>query len=697
MADSVAELMTAKMLRYPLEVLWSLKLAACLGHECDKTMLDLLGPGNDTVDTATTPSIASNLDVAVADGLIIKSGTSTKAVYRFSHDQIQYAAYSLIAPEEQVALHLQIGRVLFEKASPEDLDIMLFAVLDQFGRGSSLLVDRGEKTRIAQLYLMAAKRSFSNFAHLSASIFALQGILLLDEDHWQTDYELTLALYSTSAEAHNICGVFDQVETCANIVFAQGHCFEDKLPAYFSLVQVTGTQGRLLDATKLGLEVLQKLELTLPLNPSVDTAIAFINQTRVLLEEIPTDSFVGRMMQDPKALSTMKMLQLLSRYTFMARQELMALIMCSMVQMTVEHGICNESITALSYYGYIVCNTGQLSLGHRYGKLALSLLDQFKAKEILPLVFNNVYAMMIPIDPVQAAFPQMDVAYNVAMSHGDFEVGNMLCNRGIAVRFFFGDNLISIEASTRKYSQEMQKANEENFLLSTSLFLQAVLNLIDPTCTDPCTLTGEATDQSEVLEKAQQSNNTALMIQVCRLRLYLLYLFRQDELAGELAEGLLENFSVKRPFPNSGIVSTTFFTGLVAAIMARKKDPAKWMPIANACRGKIQVWSEASQWNYKHMLRFIEAEIAYSKGHHEEAKAAYDDSARLAGEHRFIHDQALCLERAALYHKDVSGGSSTLTLKYLSDARDLYTKWGAHRKAAHVQVLLSKESHHRMA
>ena len=86
------------------------------------------------------------------------------------------------------------------------------------------------------------------------------------------------------------------------------------------------------------------------------------------------------------------------------------------------------------------------------------------------------------------------------------------------------------------------------------------------------------------------------------------------------------------------------------------------------------------------MLRFIEAEIAYSNGHHEEAKAAYDDSIRLAGEHRFIHDQALCLERAALYHEDVSGGSSEVTARYLVQARDLYTKWGAHKKAADVQV-----------
>ena len=267
-------------------------------------------------------------------------------------------------------------------------------------------------------------------------------------------------------------------------------------------------------------------------------------------------------------------------------------------------------------------------------------------------------------------------------------------NRGIALRFFFGDNLSSIEASARKYIREMERMREENFSVSTMLFLQAVLNLMDPTCSDPTILTGEVMDQDAVLNRAIERNYVAAGLQVHRLRIYLAYLFRLNLLAGELLESMMENFSTRK-IPNIGLVQVRFLTGLVAAMMARTKDPAKWMPIADACREKIQVWSEASQWNYKHMLRFIEAEIAYSKGHHEEAKATYDDSIRLAGEHRFIHDQALCLERAGMYHEAVSGGSSTLTLKYLSKAQDLYIKWGAHRKAADVQLLAERHMQQR--
>jgi hypothetical protein len=473
-------------------------------------------------------------------------------------------------------------------------------------------------------------------------------------------------------------------------VFARARSFEDKLPAYFSLVQVTGTQGRLLDATNLGLDVLRKLGMSYPANPDVEAAMSAIDQTSEMLEAIPTETLIGKKMEDAKALAAMKMLQLLCRYTYMARQELSALMQCSMVQMTVAHGISNYSTIAFACYGFLACNSGRLIFGHKYGKLALSLLSQCKEKEVLPSVFVNVYTQMIPIDPVQAAFPQMDIAYSVAMSYGDFDMAFTCANRGTAVRFFFGDYLSSIEGSARKHVQEMEKANNANSHASEVLFLQAVLNLMDPTCSDPSILTGEVANQNEVLEKAQQSNNQARIIptmtQVFRIRIYLLYLFGQDELAGELVESLMKVISIKRPFPSSVAVPTTFLSGLIAATMARKKDRSKWMPIAHASRGKVKVWSEASPWNYKHMLRFIEAEIAFSEGHHEEAKVAYDDAIRFSGEHRFIHLQALCLERAALYQMDVSGGSSAVSTKYLTEARDLYVKWGAHRKAADIEI-----------
>ena len=175
-ADTVAEIMTGKMLRYSEEVLMSLKLAACLGHEFDTKTLDLLGPEDS--DHSRGPTMSDNLNIAVLDGLLIRSHNVESTTYRFSHDQIQHAAYSLISLDEQAALHLQIARLLLSKTDADDIDSMLFIVVDQFGRGLSLISDRREKTQVAQLFSRAGEKALSFFAHTAAAMFSAQGISL---------------------------------------------------------------------------------------------------------------------------------------------------------------------------------------------------------------------------------------------------------------------------------------------------------------------------------------------------------------------------------------------------------------------------------------------------------------------------------------------------------------------------------------
>ena len=684
-ADTVAEIMMGKMLRYSEEVLMSLKLAACLGHEFDKKTLDLLGP--EEFNHSRGPTMTDNLNIAVLDGLLIKSQTPTSTVYKFSHDQIKLAAYSLISLDEQTALHVQIARLLLSKTNAGDIDSFFFIIVDQFGRGLSLISDRGEKTRVAELYLRAADKAMSFFAHTAAAMFSAQGISLLDEDHWRSDYRLPLGLYSVSSEANNIGGELDQVEGTANAIFDKAKKFEDTLPAYLSLVQAAGSRGSLVKAAITGLDVLKKLGVVLPNHPDTNTALMVIDQTRAMLETLPTDIMFARVMQDKKALFAMKMLSLISRYTFMAHRELMAVSMCRMVQLTVEHVVCNISIMAIGCYAYLLANSGNLSLGNKYKHLALSLIDRFKAREAIPQVYVNVYSQMIPKDPAQASFTQLEVAWRTAMEYGDREEVFGSMNREIACRFYFGDSLRSLKTSAQSHIIEMNKKQEKNYSVSTKLFLQATLNLLDPSCRNPSTLTGDVTDQDALLALAEEKNFFSLIMQISRIRIYIAYLFRQYDLAAELVDNVVAKFESRYGqmffLPNASIVHGTFHIGLVSSqLCCIREDADKWSAIAGTCMEKMKTWSEASPWNYGHMMQLLASEEAYCKGDHEKAKSAYEVAIRLAREHKFIHDQALCLERAALYYAETRGNTSDTSMSLMAEARELYIEWGALGKAA---------------
>lgn len=154
-SDSVVDLMRGKMLRLDDAAQWSLKIAASFGARCDVRLFDLLsrGLGGGPEDTLVEPLATSE-----SIGLVIKDGPT----YKFCHDQIQQAAYSLIPEEARSSLHLLIARSLYKAASAEELETSLFVIVDQFNRGAVGIVDAEEKLQVATLNLRAAKKAIAS-------------------------------------------------------------------------------------------------------------------------------------------------------------------------------------------------------------------------------------------------------------------------------------------------------------------------------------------------------------------------------------------------------------------------------------------------------------------------------------------------------------------------------------------------------
>ena len=71
---------------------------------------------------------------AVHAGLVVQQ----ERAYKFLHDRIQQAAYSLIPDEHRADVHLRIGRVLLASMTADQLAEHLFDVANQLNQGAAL-------------------------------------------------------------------------------------------------------------------------------------------------------------------------------------------------------------------------------------------------------------------------------------------------------------------------------------------------------------------------------------------------------------------------------------------------------------------------------------------------------------------------------------------------------------------------------
>jgi predicted ATPase len=123
----------------------------------------------------STEEMHGQLWEAVRTGLIFRS----EASYKFLHDRVQEAAYSLIPKELRASTHLRIGMLLATCTPPEKLEEGIFEIVNQLNRGSHLIASAEERDRIAELNFIAGRRAKTSTAYTSALKYLTAGRALL--------------------------------------------------------------------------------------------------------------------------------------------------------------------------------------------------------------------------------------------------------------------------------------------------------------------------------------------------------------------------------------------------------------------------------------------------------------------------------------------------------------------------------------
>ena len=182
------------------------------------------------------------------------------APYKFAHDRVQQAAYSLIEEENLSTRHFQIGKILLENASKEDMEEKVFDIVNHLNYGVELITAEKEKLELADLNLRAGRRAKLSIAYESALRYLTTGLSLLPEESWSRHYDLVAALHMELAEAEFLNGHLEEADTLFKTIIDKVKTTIEKAKVYCLHVDLYMVLSKPAEALRVGLDGLSLLQ-----------------------------------------------------------------------------------------------------------------------------------------------------------------------------------------------------------------------------------------------------------------------------------------------------------------------------------------------------------------------------------------------------------------------------------------------------
>jgi len=676
--DNVVDLMVGKLNRLPIETQKALQQLACLGNSADFTMLRMVYQDSGT-------EIHEQLWEAVRTGLIIRS----EEAYRFLHDRVQEAAYSLISQELRTETHLRIGMVMASRTAPDKLEEGIFEIVNQLNRGADLITTIAERERVAQLNLIAGRRAKMSTAYASALKYVRAGRGLLTDESWNHNYELVFAIEYLLAECELLTGGMVDAENRLSMLAQRAKSAHDVA----QVARLRVTLYDLLDRSDRGVEVFIEYQRGLGKDwsphPTYEEVSREYDRIWSSLEARKIEELVDLpLITDPDVLDVLDVFTEILMPAQFTDENLFALVLCRMVNLSLEHGNSNASCFAYVSFGMIAGpHFGNYEAGFQFGQLGCDLgekrgLDRHRARTYL----RFRHGVMHWRQHVRTGQELVRRALDTANSIGDLTFVAYGHTNRITNLLAAGDPLAEVQREAEMGLEFTEKVRFGRVIYQIATQLALVRTLRGLT-----TEFGSFDDGhfDELQFERQLSLNPILALVECR---YWIRKLQARFFAGHWAAAIQASLNAEPLLWTSRcffeVVEHHFYSALAraAAIDSATGDSRQEHQEAlSRHHRQLAIWAENCPENFENRAALVSAEIARVEGRDLDAMHLYEKAIRCAHENGFVNNEAVANELAARFY--AARGFEKTAKAYLRDARHCYLNWGADGKVRQLDQL----------
>jgi PAS domain S-box-containing protein len=674
--DNVVDLMAGKLKRLSGTAQEILKHLACLGNVATIGTLTL-------VHGTTEAAMHAALWEAVHAGLVLRED----GAYKFLHDRIQQAAYTLIPDEHRAEVHLRIGRALLANMTANDLAEHLFDVANQFNRGATRLIDREEKANVATIDLRAGRKAKAAAAYASACTYLAAGMALLEDRDWGSRYELTFSLWLERTECEFLSGNFETAEQLISELLRRGASKIDQAAVHQLKVQLHLLKSEHQQAVVTALTCLRLFGIDLLAHPTWEQVQAEFETVWRNLGARPIEHLIDLpLATDPEQRAAMDMLSVLFTPAYFTDYHFYCLLVCRMVNVSMQHGTSGASAHAYARLGTILGPAfHQYREGYRFAQLACDLVEKHRFIAYQAKVHHAMGWVSLWTQPIATAIDFNRAAARAANETGDLSYACLSMFQALIGLLLRNDPLDSVWRESEKNLDFARKAKFRravDMFVSQQRFVAAMLGRTMTFSTFSDAQFDEATFEAQL-----EGEHTSLMI-----AWYWILKLKARFLAGEYAEALAAVDKAKTALWASPahiqLLDYFYYTALTVAVLYEKgsaDEQSAWHDLLMAHRERLREWAENYPPTFGDKYALVAAEIARLEGRDADAMRLYEQAIRSAREHGFVQNEGLAHEVAARFYS--ARGVDSIAHAYLWEARRCYLRWGATGKLRQLEQL----------
>ena len=642
-------------------------------HDCLGFLLPALEAGfiirsNDETDLGSSPTETNTLE---------------KIQYRFSHNRVRQAAYSLLEEQDRAHYHLTIARMQTRSGLESGEPGALFELADHYNLGHKKIQDNAELLQLAGLNLQAARRAKQTGAYTSSERYLEKALEVFPA----YNDESGALLFAIKQELVEVYLLNDRLPAAQKMVYKLREEESDlyrKNQATVIIIKLLAQNADYNGALDEAFQALAPLNISLPREVSPELIQAKMELIGAELNRRGLENILGaRPVDDPQIMSVIDILGGMRNPAFFANQSLWVYLNLYICELSINRGLIPQVTTGFCVYGILLCkNTSDIHTGYTIARDAIRVADrlnfQIEKAISVALFLNN-------INPWNKHFKEAESlaedGVEASLAVGAVFYAGYIFSYRVMSDFFKGRNIsdqlddISLPLN---FGQKTGNKVAIDCINATRLVLARYFEHIE---SDP-NLIIDGKDELLFL-KEWQENKSALVLSF--------YWIMKAELHFRFESYMEAYLSLEQAVPlladmggNFWLSSFHFYRVLTLIQLKKNKDRIKNIPgltleilekDIEESRALLEAWAQFCPENFLHKKLLIEAEIAQEQKDFWRANEIYDRAISTARKNGYSNDEALCSRLAVDFW--INQDKHQFASIYIRRCRNALRNWGA--------------------